>query len=130
MSATFLSDDWFRMLDEHVAQAGDLAIAPALQTLVLNLCVTEAGDGANTDIRLDGGLIRKGHVPDALAKMTMPAATARRILMKWDQAAGMSAMLGGKMTVEGNRMKLMALQTTRLSPQHKQVLADVDAKTT
>ena len=130
MSAPFLSDDWFRMFDEAVAQAGDLAIAPALQALVLNLSLTEAAEGTHTDIRLDGGLIRKGHVPEALAKMTMPAATARRILMKWDQAAGMSAMLGGKMTVEGNRMKLMALQTTRLSPQHKQMLADLDAKTT
>lgn len=117
------------MLDEHVAKAGDLAIAPALQSLVLNLCVMGVADGVSGDVRLDGGLVRPGHAPEALAKMTMPAETARRVLMKWDQAAGMSAMLGGKMKVEGNRMKLMALQTTRLSPQHKQMLAEVDSKT-
>ena len=127
----FLSEEWFRTLNEKIQQAGDLEIEPDLDELILNLTVTEcAGAEATRDIRLEHGLICKGHHPAAVARVTLPAESARKLLVEWDQTAGITAMLSGKLKVDGSPLKLMALRTIELSDRHLQVLEEVDALTT
>lgn len=124
----FLSDEWFAEFAAMRAAAGDLEIAPKLAALKLNLVVSDTAQG-DVDVCLNGGILTPGHDAGAVATMTMPADLARRILLKWDQAAGMSGMLARKIKVEGDKMKLMAMQSTRLSPQHKALLAQIDDRT-
>ena len=44
--------------------------------------------------------------------MTTDYATAKLLFVDQDQAAGMQAFMSGKITVQGDMMKLMTLQTS------------------
>ena len=52
-----------------------------------------------------------GELDDPDLTMTTDYATARKIFVDQDQAAGMQAFMSGKIKVQGDMMKMMALQT-------------------
>jgi putative sterol carrier protein len=52
-----------------------------------------------------------GRLEDADATITTDYATAKLLFVDQDQAAGMQAFMAGKVMVQGDMMKLMAMQT-------------------
>jgi hypothetical protein len=115
MPHPFLSAEWMAEAQairrRYVGQTGKIE-----QTLRINQVVTDApfGDGT-VESHIDtssGDLVMEfGHLEDADATVTTDYETAKAIFVDQDQAAGMQAFMTGKITVQGDMMKLMALQT-------------------
>ena len=110
----FLSDDWItearRIREEY--ESG----ATVPHQVRMNLVITEVpfGDGP-IDAHLDTseGAVRLdlGHLDPADLKVTVDYVTAKSILVEGNPQAGMQAFMQGKIKVEGDMAKLMALQT-------------------
>jgi putative sterol carrier protein len=114
MPYPFLSDEW---IDEaHAIRAEFHEQSPTINHPVrMNLVVTDIpfGDGSleahmdTTHGELD---IDKGHVEDADLKVTLDYPTAKAILVDRNPQAGMQAFMAGRIRVEGDMSKLMAIQ--------------------
>ena len=119
MRHQFLSDEWFTEVDRLIAAAGDLQIPPAMKAVEVNVTVTSAS--GNTELFMKDGLFTRGHQASAPTKLTIPADLARKIFVDGDTAAGVQAFLEGKMQVEGDLAKLVAMQTVEPSEPQKQL---------
>jgi hypothetical protein len=87
----------------------------------MNQVVTEVpfGDGtlqAHTDTTSGELVLELGHIENPDVTVTLPYDTAKSLLVDQDQQAAMQAFMSGKIKVEGDMMKLMALQTTQVDP--------------
>lgn len=111
----FLSDEWVseaRKLREEYEGKG----SAVPHQVKMNLVITEVpfGPGA-IDAHMDTseGSIKLdfGHVEPADLKVTLDYGTAKSILVEGNPQAGMQAFMAGKVRVEGDMAKLMALQT-------------------
>lgn len=115
MPYPFLSDDWIERARAIREELEDKS--PAINHPVrMNLMVTEMpfGDGeleAHVDTTTGDLDIDKGHVDDADLKITLDYATAKALLVDRNPQAGMQAFMAGKIRVEGDMAKLMAIQT-------------------
>jgi putative sterol carrier protein len=127
MPHPFLSDEW--IAEAHAIRAEFEDRAPTFDHPVrMNLVVTEIPFGSGTlDAHMDttaGELeIDKGHVDDADVKVTLDYATAKAILIDRNPQAGMQSFMAGKIRVEGDMAKLMAIQTTP-ADEHAEEMAD------
>jgi hypothetical protein len=65
-----------------------------------------------------------GRLDDADVTVTTDYATAKAIFVDQDQAAGMQAFMTGRVTVQGDMMKLMALQAAMPNDAVSQQIAD------
>ena len=110
----FLSDEWVaeaRKIREELGQsAGSVP-----HQVRMNLVITEVPFGdAPVDAHMDttSGDMRLdlGHLDAADLKITVDYATAKSILIEGNAQAGMQAFMTGKIKVEGDMSKLMALQ--------------------
>jgi SCP-2 sterol transfer family len=111
----FLSDEWLdavrELRDEFVA---DGATAPV--ALAVNLVVTDApfasGDVlAHVDTSKGGLVIDEGHLETVDLKIKVDWATAKALLIDGNPQAAMGAFMEGKIKIEGDVGKLMALQS-------------------
>ena len=115
MPFPFLSDEWIEQA--HVIGAELRDASPTISHPVrMNLVVTEipfgGGDMAAHVDTTNGELeIDKGHVDDADLKVTVDYHTAKAILVDRNPQAGMQAFMAGKIRVEGDMAKLMAIQS-------------------
>jgi len=64
-------------------------------------------DTSSGDVVMESGALE---TPDLT--MTTDWDTARKIFVEQDQAAGMQAFMSGKIKVQGDMMKMMAMQTS------------------
>lgn len=119
MRHQFLSDEWFTEVDRLIAAAGDLQIPPAMKAVEVNVTVTSSS--GNTELFMKDGLFTRGHQASAPTTLTIPADLARKIFVDGDTAAGVQAFLEGKMQVEGDLAKLVAMQTVEPSDPQKQL---------
>lgn len=112
----FLSDEWIseaRKIREEFE--GEATAVP--HQLRMNLVVTEMPFGeASIDAHLDSsdGQLRLdlGHIDPVDLKVTLDYTTAKAILVEGNPQAGMQAFMAGKIRVEGDMAKLMAMQAT------------------
>ncbi len=120
MTYPFLSADW---LDEARRIRAELSgEGPAVvQVLRMNLVVTEVpfGEGqvaAHLDTSEGQLEIEVGHVEEPDLSVTVDYVTAKAILVEGNAQAGMQAFMAGKVRVEGDMAKLLALQTVSPDP--------------
>lgn len=115
MPYQFLSDEWID--SAHAIRAELQDKSPAINHPVrMNLVVTEIPFGvgeleAHVDTTSGELDIDKGHVDDADLKVTLDYVTAKALLVDRNSQAGMQAFMAGKIRVEGDMAKLMAIQT-------------------
>jgi len=127
MRYEFLSEEWFRKVDELVAAAGDLQIPSAMRAVEVNVTVTSpAGD---TQIFMKDGLFSRGHQPGVTTSLTLPLDLARKIFLESDAAAGVQAFLEGTIKVDGDLAKVVAMQTVEPSEPQKQLTKQIAAIT-
>lgn len=115
MSYAFLSPEWIEAAKAVRAKYADEA-AKVSTIIRLNGVVTETPfgkeplsvqlDTSSGIVHLDLGLLDN---PDLT--ITTDYDTARKIFVEQDQAAGMQAFMSGKIKVQGDMMKMMAMQT-------------------
>jgi hypothetical protein len=114
MAYPFLSDEW---LEEARSIRGEYAgkTPPIPNVVRMNLVITNVpfGDG-DIDAHMDtssGELeLDMGHLEVQDLKVTVDYDTAKAILIEGNPQAGMQAFMSGKIKVEGDMAKLMALQ--------------------
>ena len=109
----FLSDKWIKaarkIRDEFSADA------PPAPPLTMNLIVTEVPFNeptmhAHVDSRSGTLDLEEGHLDQAEVTVSADYATVKSLLVDQDAAAAMSAFLNGKIRVQGDLGKLLALQ--------------------
>lgn len=121
----FLSDEWVaearKIREEFEGKAG-----PIPHQLRMNLVITEVPfsespldahmDSSDGQLRLD-----VGHIDPVDLKVTLDYLTAKAILVEGNPQAGMQAFMAGKIRVEGDMAKLMAMQATPPDPTAQEV---------
>src|SRR5581483_11959876 len=114
----FLSDDWFAIVDQLVAEYG--ADAPREAEVMMNLVVVDTPFGQERHLHLGARSGRAhygiGHVPDADVTLTTDYATAKEIFVSGDPQAGMAAFFAGKVKIQGDLAKPMAAQAAGSGP--------------
>jgi len=115
-SYPFLSDEW---LDEARKIRGEYeGKTPSVpHTVRMNLVVTavpfsDEDVHAHMDTSSGELILETGHIEDQDLKITVDWETAKAILVDGNPQAGMQAFMTGKVRVEGDIAKLMALQAT------------------
>jgi hypothetical protein len=103
--------------------------SPVTQTFRINQVVTGVpfGDGtveSYLDTSSGQVVMELGRLEDADATVTTDYETARILFVDQDPAAGMQAFMSGKITVQGDMMKIMALQTAMPRDQAAQQIAE------
>ena len=116
MSHQFLSDEWMAAAKSIREKYADQA-TKVTSSIRMNQVITDVpfGDGtvalfldtSSGDVVMEAGALE---TPDLT--MTTDWDTARKIFVEQDQAAGMQAFMAGKIKVQGDMMKMMAMQTS------------------
>ncbi|MGP0030789.1 MAG: SCP2 sterol-binding domain-containing protein [Acidimicrobiales bacterium] len=122
MPYPFLSDEWLEEARKIRAEYAGTA-TPIAQAVRMNLVVTEVPFGdKDVDAHLDTSdgelVLETGHLEAPDLKVTVDYVTAKSILIDGNPQAGMQAFMAGKVRVEGDMAKLMAL-TAAPSPDPK-----------
>ena len=115
MSHQFLSDEWMAAAKSIREKYADQA-TKVTSSIRMNQVITDVpfGDGtvalfldtSSGDVVMEAGALE---TPDLT--MTTDWDTAHKIFVEQDQAGAMQAFMGGRIKVQGDMMKLMALQT-------------------
>ena len=124
----FLSDEWMaeaKAIRERYAGETD----KVAQSLRINQVITGVpfGDGtveSYLDTSSGDVVMELGHLEDADVTVTTDYETAKTLFVDQDPAAGMQAFMAGKITVQGDMMKLMAMQTAMPTDEASQQIAE------
>jgi SCP-2 sterol transfer family len=114
MAYPFLSDEWLG--EARSIRAEYAGKTPPIPNVVrMNLVITSVpfGDGdieAHLDTSSGELELDTGHLETQDLKVTVDYDTAKAILIEGNPQAGMQAFMAGKVKVEGDMAKLMALQ--------------------
>jgi putative sterol carrier protein len=128
MPHAFLSEEWMneaRAIRERYADQ----ITPVTQPVKINQVVTDVPFGEGTvksylDTSSGEVVMALGELDDADATVTTDYVTAKAIFVDQDPAAGMQAFMAGKITVQGDMMKLMAMQASMPADEASQEIAE------
>ncbi|HEX9260690.1 MAG TPA: SCP2 sterol-binding domain-containing protein [Acidimicrobiales bacterium] len=129
MTHQFLSDEWFDaargIRDKYADQA-----PPVPYKLRMNQVIT-ANPFGDDDLKLyldttDGHMVmEKGELEGPDVTFTTDYETARKIFVEQDQSAAMQAFMSGKIKVQGDMTKLMAMQATPPDDTAKAIAAEI-----
>ena len=131
MTHPFLSDEW--MAAAHEIREKYAAEASKVTTSIrMNQVITEAPDGVAADGTIktyldtsSGHLVMElGELDDADATVTTDYDTAKAMFVDQDQAIAMQAFMAGKIKVQGDMMKMMAMQTAIPSNEFTDTIAE------
>lgn len=125
----FLTEEWVAAAKEIREQhAGESAGVP--HVVRMNQIITEVpfGDGeikahmdsSNGEMKMD-----IGHLDNPDLTVTLDYATAKAILVEGNPQAGMQAFMSGKIKVDGDMTKLMAMQAGPVDPRAAEVAAAI-----
>jgi putative sterol carrier protein len=131
MPHPFLSPEWIEAVkavrEKYAAEASKVATSIRMNLVVTDAPAELSSDGtinsyldtSSSDIVLDLGEL---DTPDLT--LTTDYDIARKLLVDQDQAAAMQAFLSGKIMVQGDMMKMMAMQTSMPSDDTAHKVAD------
>ena len=124
----FLSDEWLEAA-KKIREESPGGAAPA-HAVKMNQIVTDVpfGDGTiNAHVDSSGGEIQMdiGHLDAPDLTVTLDYATAKAILVDGNPQAGMQAFMAGKIKVEGDMTKLMAMQQAPVDDNAAKVAAAI-----
>ena len=116
----FLSDEWMDAAKAIREEYAGKTAAPA-HSVKMNQIITEVpfGDGTiNAHLDTSGGemVMETGHIEGEDLTVTLDYATAKAILVDGNPQAGMQAFMAGKIKVQGDLSKLLAMQQNGLDP--------------
>jgi putative sterol carrier protein len=116
----FLSDEWVseakKIRQEYEGQG---AVVPHQMKMNLNVTEVPFGSGsveAHLDTSDGAPKLELGHIEAVDLTVTLDYATAKAILVEGNPSAGMQAFMAGRIKVDGDMSKLMALQGAAPDP--------------
>ena len=112
----FLSEEWIEEAKRIRSEMEGEAPAPAHEVR-MNQIITDVpfGDGeVQAHMDTSGGEMKMGlgHLENPDLTVTLDYATAKALLVEGNPQAGMQAFMAGKVKVQGDMTKLMAMQQT------------------
>jgi len=117
----FLTDEWIAEAKRLTEEAGPAASPPA-HVIRMNQVITGApfNDGADILVHMDttGGAVELdlGHLENPDLTVTVDFDTAKAIFVEQNPQAGMQAFMAGKIKVQGDMTKMMAMQQNAPDP--------------
>ncbi|CAN5296111.1 SCP2 sterol-binding domain-containing protein [soil metagenome] len=134
----FLSDEWLVQAKAIREQyRGQGATPPHLMRM--NLVITDvpadvtdvAGGAINAHMDTTSGEVEMdlGHLDTVDLTVTLEYETAKAILVEGNPQAGMQAFMAGRIKVQGDMTKLMAMQATAPDPVAKEIAEKIHAIT-
>lgn len=133
MSHQFLSDDWMAaakaIREKYADQATKVTTSIRMNQVITDVPFGEGTvnlfmDTSSGDVVMEAGALE---TPDLT--MTTDWDTARKIFVEQDQAAGMQAFMAGKIKVQGDMTKLMAMQAGPIDPSAQKLAEAISAMT-
>lgn len=120
----FLSEEWIKAAKEIRESAPGAASTP--HKVRMNQVVTDVPFGEGTiEAHFDSSSgeleMDLGHLDDPDLTVTLDYDTAKAILVDGNPQAGMQAFMAGKIKVQGDMTKLMAMQSAPPSPEAQEV---------
>ena len=119
MSFEFLSPQWMdaarAIREKYAAEAAAVTTSIRMNQVITAVPVgVYDGDTLKTYMDTSSGAIvmEIGELETPDLTVTTDYETARKIFVEQDQAAGMQAFMSGKIKVQGDMMKMMAMQTS------------------
>ena len=106
MPNPFLSDAWLEDVKKISEESGAGGMMP--ESAEINMVVTGGPEG-DKELHVKGGQFNTGLI-DAPTKLTLPYDVAKDMFINGNQQAAMQAFMSGKIKVEGDMTKLMAMQ--------------------
>jgi hypothetical protein len=121
----FLSLEWIEAAHRIRAEVGEPTSTPVPVTM--NLIVTDAPFDADPleahlDTRQGALALDYGHRPEPDMVITVDWATAKALLVDGNTQAAMSAFMAGRVRVEGDMSKLVALSSASLDERSERVV--------
>ncbi len=129
MSYPFLSDEWLeaaKKIREDYKGKG----TPPAHVVRMNQVITDVPFGSGSiDAHMDTSSgemeMDTGHLDNPDLTVTLDYETAKAILVDGNPQAGMQAFMAGKIKVQGDMTKLMAMQQTTPDPVQAEVAAKI-----
>ena len=124
----FLSPEWVEAAKKLQEELGGDSDAPTAHTVKMNLVITDApftDEEIKAHMDSTSGRVQTdlGHLDDPELTVTVDWATAKAIFVDGNPQAGMQAFMAGKVKVQGDMTKLMAMQQSTPDP-NAQAMAD------
>jgi len=128
MPHPFLSEEWLNEA-KAIRAKYEGQTNKVTQAIRVNQVITDVpfGDGTiNSYIDTSSGdvVMDLGVLDPADVTVTTDYATAKKLFVDQDQAAAMQAFMGGKIKVQGDMMKMMALQTAMPTDEASKAIAE------
>jgi hypothetical protein len=115
MPHPFLSEEWMAetkaIRERYAGQTTKVAVAVRVNQVITGTPFGEGTVESFLDTSSGEIVMELGRLEDADVTLTTDYDTAKAIFVDQDPAAGMQAFMTGKITVQGDMMKLMAMQT-------------------
>ncbi len=115
MSHPFLSDEWMTaakaIREKYADQAGKVTTSIRMNQVVTDVPFGEGTVKSYLDTSSGDVDMELGELDNPDLTVTTDWETARKIFVDQDQAAGMQAFMSGKVKIQGDMMKMMAMQT-------------------
>ncbi len=129
----FLSDDWMTAARD-IREEYRGKTQPMVHQIKMNQVITEVpfGEGrieAHMDSSSGEMEMELGHLPDAEVTVTVDYAIAKAIFVDQNPQVGMQAFMAGKIKVQGDMTKLMAMQQSGPDPVAAEVANKIKAIT-
>src|SRR5665213_1468647 len=111
----FLSDEWLdearSIRTEYEGRGGSIDHAVRMNLVVVEVPFGEGAIHAHADTSTGELILDIGHIDPVDLTVTIGYDIARALLVEGNPQAGLQAFMQGKIKVEGDIAKLMALQT-------------------
>jgi putative sterol carrier protein len=124
----FLSEEWIAAAQSiREEYAGKATTTPP--PMRMNVVIIEVPFGDDMDAHIDttdGEMsLDMGHLDAPDLTVTVDYATAKAIFIDQDQQASMQAFMAGKIKVQGDMTKMMAMQTVAPDPSQVEMAAKI-----
>lgn len=128
MTYPFLSEEWMAAAHEIREKYAD-QVPPVTTVIKINQVIVDVpfGDGevkSYLDTSSGHLVMELGELDEADATVTTDYDTAKAMFVDQDQAIAMQAFMAGKIKVQGDMMKMMAMQTAIPSNEFTDTIAD------
>jgi putative sterol carrier protein len=129
----FLSDEWMEAAREIRAEY-EGKTKPPEHEIRMNQIITDvpfSDDPIDAHLDTSGGeaVMEMGHLDEPDLTVTVDYETAKAIMVAQDSQAGMQAFMAGKIKVQGDMTKMMALQSQTPDPVATEMAEKIQAIT-
>jgi hypothetical protein len=129
----FLTDEWLdearAIRSEYDGRGGGIGHAVRVNLVVVEVPFGDGTVHAHADTSTGELILDVGHIDPADLTVTIGYDIAREMLVGGNPQAGLQAFMQGKIKVEGDIAKLMALQSVSPDPTAAEIAARIQAMT-